>query len=61
MESIVRHTDIIRLKKKLIILKMENKYYELDPDEGSIFVSISNLTEGQKEYIARYMFLLNMI
>ena len=40
---------------------MENKYYELDPDEGSIFVSISNLTEGQKEYIARYMFLLNMI
>ena len=35
---------------------MENEYYELDPDEGSYFVSISNLTEEQKEYIARYVF-----
>ncbi len=28
-----RHTDIIRLNF-LLILKMENKNYELDPDEG---------------------------
>lgn len=32
------------------------KYYEIDPDEGSYFVSISNLTEEQKEYIARNIF-----
>lgn len=27
------------------------KYYELDPDEGTIMISISNLTEQQKEDI----------
>lgn len=32
------------------------KYYEIDPDEGSYFVSISDLTEEQKEYIARNIF-----
>ncbi len=33
-----------------------NKYYELDPDEGSVFVAISNLSEEQKEYIAKKYF-----
>jgi hypothetical protein len=34
-----------------------NEYYELDPDEGSIFVAISNLNEEQKEYIAKNIFI----
>ena len=37
---------------------MENKYYEIDPDDGSYFVSISNLTEEQKEYIAKNVFIV---
>ncbi len=34
-----------------------DKYYELDPDGGTIFVSISDLTEEQKEYIAKNIFI----
>ena len=37
------------------------KYYELDPDEGSYFVYISNLTEEQKRYISKNIFIYDNI
>ena len=33
-------------------------FYKIDPDEGSYFVSISDLTEDQKEYIAKNVFVV---
>lgn len=32
---------------------MAEKYYILDPDEGSYFVSISDLNQTQMEYISK--------
>lgn len=37
------------------------KYYEIDPDEGSYFVYISNLTEEQKRYISKNIFIYDNI